>query len=319
LCRGIRDIMVTNGSSSLTPWKLVRDMVVRPGIFTDRSVIRRVAAEPPIVLGASTALLLQIAHPKVAQGVADHSDFASDPLPRLLGTLDYLGMVTFGTKEEAHKVAWSVMRTHDRITGPGYSAHDPELQCWVNATLFQTAREMHERTVGSLPPEEMARYYEEFCSYAMLLGCPREALPADITAFDDYWAEMVASLDVTDIARRLAVPILYPPVAPRLTWPLAAFLRLLTVGMLPAPVRAGYALPWTPGRRRALRLVLGAMKVAMRMTPGAVRRWPMRASVPLFRRYRWRRYEGRALDARPSEVARRDRDTNVGRLRGPRG
>jgi uncharacterized protein (DUF2236 family) len=275
-------------------------MALRPGVFTDRSVIRRVAAEPPILLGAGAALLLQLAHPKVAQGVSEHSGFESAPLPRLFGTMDYLSMVTFGTKQEAQRVAWSVMRTHDRVNGPGYSAHDPELQCWVNATLFEMARRLHERTIGPLPDEEAARYYEEFCSLALLLGCPRGALPADLAAFDEYWAEMVATLEVTDVARRLSGPILRPPVVPWLTWPLAAFLRLLAAGMLPAPIRAGYALPWTPARRRSLALLLGTVKVVMRTVPGAVRRWPMRASVPLFRRLRWRRYEGRALSARPS-------------------
>jgi uncharacterized protein (DUF2236 family) len=274
-------------------------MVVRPGTFTDRSVIRRVAAEPQIVLGAGTALLLQIAHPKVARGVSDHSGFEANPLPRLLGTLDYLGMVTFGTKEEAQRVAWSVMRTHDRINGPGYSAHDPDLQCWVNATLFQTARELHERTLGPMPPEETACYYEEFCSIALLLGCPRAALPADVAAFDEYWAEMIGTLEVTDVARRLAGPILHPPVLPWLTWPLAMLTRLLAVGLLPEPIRAGYGLPWTPGRQRALDLTLGTIRAAARVTPGAIRRLPMRASVPAFRRFRWQRYQGRALDARP--------------------
>ena len=268
-------------------------MAVRPGIFTDRSVTRRVAAEPPILLGAGTALLLQIAHPKVARAVSEHSDFESNPVPRLLETLDYLSMVTFGTKEEAHRVAWSVMRTHDRVNGPGYTAHDPDLQCWVNATLFQTARDLYERMLGQMPPDETARYYEEFCSIAVLLGCPREALPADVAAFDAYWAEMIRKLKITDAARRLAVPILHPPIMPWLTWPFAMVLRLLSVGLLPETVREDYALPWTPASRRMLRLLLWAMKVAMRITPGAIRRLPMRASVPLFRRVRWRRYAGR--------------------------
>jgi uncharacterized protein (DUF2236 family) len=272
-------------------------MAVRPGKFTDQSVIRRVAAEPTIMLGAGTALLLQIAHPKVAQGVADHSGFESSPLPRLFGTLDYLGMVTFGTKEEAHRAAWNVLRRHDLVAGPGYSAHDPDLQCWVNATLFQTARLLYERTIGALPPDETARYYEEFCFIALLLGCPRERLPADVAAFDEYWATMVSTLEVTDAARRLAGAILRPPVVPWLTWPFAVVFRLLAVGLLPEPIRVGYALPWTPARQRWLTLVLGTIKAVMTVTPGVVRRWPMRASVPLFRRLRWRRYEGRAHSA----------------------
>jgi uncharacterized protein (DUF2236 family) len=73
----------------------------------------------------------------------------------------------------------------------------------------------------------------------------------------------------------------------------------LLLGLLPEPIRAAYGLPWTTARQRALDLTLGTIKVAARVTPGAVRRLPMRASVPAFRRFRWRRYQGRALDARP--------------------
>ena len=66
-------------------------------------MIRRVAAEPALIAGAGRALLLQLAHPKVAQGVADHSDFENDPLPRLTGTLDFLTFVVWGTPEEVYQ------------------------------------------------------------------------------------------------------------------------------------------------------------------------------------------------------------------------
>ncbi|MCW2861584.1 MAG: hypothetical protein JWP48_3292 [Actinoallomurus sp.] len=48
------------------------------GTFGDDAVIHWVAAEPALLAGGGRALLLQLAHPKVARGVADHSDFASD-------------------------------------------------------------------------------------------------------------------------------------------------------------------------------------------------------------------------------------------------
>ncbi|HEY5495455.1 MAG TPA: oxygenase MpaB family protein, partial [Candidatus Limnocylindrales bacterium] len=48
-----------------------------------------------LLLGAGPrALLLQLAHPLVAEGVAQHSDFRADPWSRLAGTLrSYLRII----------------------------------------------------------------------------------------------------------------------------------------------------------------------------------------------------------------------------------
>ena len=54
-----------------------------PGTLT-----RRINLEPVILLGGGRALLLQVAHPLVAAGVADHSDYRSDPWGRLVRTLE---------------------------------------------------------------------------------------------------------------------------------------------------------------------------------------------------------------------------------------
>ena len=47
----------------------------------------RVGAKIRVLGAGPRALLLQIAHPAVAAGVADHSDFRADPWRRLAGTL----------------------------------------------------------------------------------------------------------------------------------------------------------------------------------------------------------------------------------------
>ena len=55
-------------------------------MFPPDSVIRRVSAEPALLFGAGRALLLQLAHPAVAQGVSDHSEFKRNPFARLQRT-----------------------------------------------------------------------------------------------------------------------------------------------------------------------------------------------------------------------------------------
>ncbi|MCD0449368.1 DUF2236 domain-containing protein [Actinocorallia sp. API 0066] len=264
---------------------------MKPGLFEDTATIRRISAEPQGLLGGPAALLLQLAHPSVARGVADHSDFKDNPRQRLYSTLDYLTMVIFGTKEEAHRVAWNAMRAHDRVNGPGYSAHDAELLTWVFATLYQVARDLQERLHGPLDEATGERFYQESAALATLLGAPREALPDNAATFARYWDEQIAALTVSDVARGEARAILYPRQwSLRLGGPLT---RLMTAGLLPEPIRRQYGLSWTASDARRFRLVIAAMGVVLRITPGPVRRLPARLAVPVARRTRWKRYTGR--------------------------
>ncbi len=55
--------------------------------FTPGAAIRRIGGENILPLGGGRALLMQIAHPLLARGVAEHSNFGADRRRRLLGTL----------------------------------------------------------------------------------------------------------------------------------------------------------------------------------------------------------------------------------------
>jgi uncharacterized protein (DUF2236 family) len=224
----------------------------------DDAVIRWVAAEPALLLGGGRALLLQLAHPQVARGVADHSDFADDPYPRLAGTLDFLTFVVWGTPEEAERAAASVRRIHRHVTGPGYSAADPELQTWVNATLTDTALDLYGRLFGPLPEAVAERYYQDATEVAAVLGCPREAQPPDLRAFRAYFEGTVAGLRVSPAARDLAHVVLRGQSLPAYLRPGLPLNRFVTAGLLPPPIRAQYGLSWGPRRDRALGALLRA-------------------------------------------------------------
>ncbi len=130
------------------------------GLFDDGSVIRRVNSEGIILAGGGRALLLQLAHPQVAQGVAEHSNFKEDPLSRLNGTLEFTYTVVFGARIEAERISEIVRIIHQKVIGPGYTASDPELLCWVNATLIETALGIYECVFSPLDPHEVETYYE---------------------------------------------------------------------------------------------------------------------------------------------------------------
>src|ERR671930_2792354 len=84
-------------------------LVSRDGYFSPESVIRRIgnSALTPF-LGGGPAVLLQVAHPLVAAGVAEHSDYGRNLWRRLIRTLRALYLIAYGTKQEAELAAEQV-------------------------------------------------------------------------------------------------------------------------------------------------------------------------------------------------------------------
>ncbi|CNF64749.1 FadD27 [Mycobacterium tuberculosis] len=245
----------------------------------DRDVLRTLAAEPLVGLAAGRALLMQLAHPGVARGVAEHSDFAARPLARLFGTLDFLLVTTFGTPEQVARIAAKVRGIHTTVRGEGYSGNDPDLQMWVNATLIDSALYIHETLMRprDTDPEE---YYRQARIVAEVLGCPLDAQPPDLAAFRAYMDETLAGLEVTDAGREVADAVLWPRKL-RALFPALAVFRLITAALLPERLRAEYGLAWTPARRRAAGLLLWSASAGHRVTPRFLRRPPQALLVRL--------------------------------------
>jgi uncharacterized protein (DUF2236 family) len=243
------------------------------GLFPDDAMIRQVSGEVILLLGGGRALLMQLAHPQVAAGVADHSGFDKDPFGRLRRTLDATYTIVFGTEAEADLVARQLFAVHERVTGPDYRANDPELLMWVHATLVDTALRVHARFVRPLTADEAERYYQDSMVVAEVLGVPRDVQPPDLVAFNRYTRQMVGSLQVSDTARQLADAVLHPRL-PFVAEPGMAFARELTAGLLPRPLREQFGLGWDRNRKRALVLAGAASRTVLPRVPSVVRRAP---------------------------------------------
>ena len=256
--------------SNRTTWRLHREVVV--------------------LAGWGRAILLQLAHPLVAQGVADHSGFARDSrgrVRRLERTLRAMLALTFGTAEEAAEAAAAINAIHDRVNGhlregtghfsagTAYSAHDPALLAWVHATLIDTFLLTYERFVAPLSPGERDRYCREASGAAPLLGIPPDALPRRTDELAAYMERMLdnGEIVVTDTARALAREILWPGL-PWPAGPLLVLARLTTVGLLPPAIRLAYGFTWSRRRERTLRLLTCAVRHGLPLVPPLVRHWP---------------------------------------------
>lgn len=252
-------------------------------------VTRKVNREIVVVLGWGRAILLQLAHPLVAAGVAEHSDFRTGPIGyvrRVNRTVGAMLALTFGPPAAARASADAINAVHDRVSGTlkenagafpagtQYSAHDPELLRWVHATLMDSIPLAYELFVAPLTPEEKDRYCLESTEIETQLHIPRGLLPRDRGELDRYLQTMAASgeLEVTDTARKLARSLLWPRFGP------AGFLfsplRRITVGLLPPATRDAYEFQWTQKDDTALGRWVRAIRRVRSWLPRLAREWP---------------------------------------------
>jgi uncharacterized protein (DUF2236 family) len=240
----------------------------------DNAEMRVVAREGALLAGGARAILLQVAHPGVARGVAEHSDFAARPLDRLRATLTYVYGVTFGTPEEARAVAAMVTGAHRAVSGVGYRASDPELQLWVAATLYDTALLLYEELFGPLDPGVADKFYEQYAVLGTALQVPPGRWPGDGAAFRSYWEHMIDTLEVSDDARRVAHDLLHPEQAPLVLGAAMPLNRFLTAAWLPPPIRRQYGIGWDATRQRRYDAVMTVGGAVYRRLPVPIREAP---------------------------------------------
>ena len=257
-----------------------------PGLFGPGSEVWRVGRERILLLGGPAALLMQLAHPLVAAGVADHSGFMADPFERLRATLDATLRVSFGDREQVQEAAARIGATHQRVrgilratvgpfpAGTPYSATDPELAMWVHATLVYVAIAAYELLVGSLSWARRERYYQEARRFARIFGVTDQVCPATYQAFLEYLRSMQQSelLTVGDQARSLAEQVLHPPVPTvlRLTKPAS---RAVTAALLPSMIRQQFGLRLGVLERTLLHTIIRMLRATITVWPRRVRYW----------------------------------------------
>lgn len=270
--------------------RLVRSDHVRAGTA---SITWKINREVIVVAGWGRAILLQLAHPAIAAGVHGHSSFRGSlraSVRRLHSTVGAMLSLTFGDTEQMITAAAGINLIHDRVSGrvregagEAYSAHDPDLQRWVHATLLETMPLTYELLVGPLTLHERDRYCSEAALMEPLLGMPDGWLPRNSAQLDTYMREMLAGgrLAVTDTSRALARAVLYPP-RWHVGWPAFRAMQLVTIGSLPRSIRHAYGFEWGARDERAFARWTALLRTSRRLLPALAREWPMarRATAP---------------------------------------
>jgi len=269
----------------------LRDTAADAGLFGPETVTWRVMREPLLMLGAGRALLMQAAHPLVAQGAIDHSAFATDPYGRLERTVEWVTLVSFGTTAEARAVSERVLRVHTRIAGrlPAshattrvragreYSAANAPLLRWVHASFVDSMLATHDALVGDLGDADRDGFVREWEAVAALMGVPGRLLWPSAAALREYVARQIARGPCLPGAgsRLVARTVLHPPVRSRVLRPGMDMVAFVAVGLLPPALRAAYGFPWTRAHAAAHAATFASLRAAHPLLPRRLRISPV--------------------------------------------
>jgi len=254
------------------------------------AITRRINAERIVLAGWSRAILLQLAHPLVAAGVDDHSTFRERPwsfVTRLHHTVRAMLALTFADDAGREQALDGIRTIHRRVNGTlpegagrfragtPYSAEDPELVLWVHATLLDSIPFVYDLTVAPLGIADRDAYCEEAASVAIALGARADDVPRSWAALRTYVAGQYANgcIAVTPQARRVARLVLRPAMAPLIA-PAAWMNRIVTLGLLPPPVREQYGFDWRPRDARTFDRLIPALRRLRSITPEWLALWP---------------------------------------------
>lgn len=270
------------------------------GFYGPGTMMWRINREAVLLGAGPAALLLQVAHPLVAEGVAQHSTFESDPWKRLHGTIATTMDLVFGDGRAAERAVRRLNGIHAGVRGKvedeaaravaaSYRALDPDLLLWVQVTLIVTSVRAYGRWVAPLSAVQKEQFWQEARRVGVRLGIPLSLSPADWPALADYWRRMLATdgpIHATEAARRMAPLIIRPPL-PLAPGPIVDLAALPGLALLPPRLRDEFGIEWGPGRERLARLLALALRGWVRAVPIGLRQMPQARAA-------FRRVAGRA-------------------------
>ncbi len=260
-------------------------------------ITTRIVGDARLMNGAGYALLLQVAHPVVSAGVAEHSNFQEDPYGRLVRTLDYVNVSVFGGDAAATEMGRRTRAMHKRIKGvmpdgTRYHSLEPEPFAWVHATLVHSILKCARRFGSEPTPYERDVLYQDWRAIGEHIGVRPRDLPETYPEFAEYvrWMErerLRPTESVRTVLRTMVAPKA-PPVGnigdgtwKVASWPASRALRLVTLGLLGSTVRARLELPWSQADRLQFEAIAVTQRAASPLLPRTAREFG-----PTYLRYR---------------------------------
>ncbi len=248
------------------------------GFFGPDSASWQLYREPVVLLGGIRALLLQIAHPAIADGVNRFSNFREDALDRGRRTFMAMAKIYFGDAEVARRTALQLHTIHSFIRGTylpkqgptvSYCANDPNLLLWVLATLIDTTYLVFDTIQGPLSENMKEQFYRESKTTALLMGIPEDLYPPTLADFQQYFSDTVAQeLYINETTMQLATAILDNRYSSK------RLSEALAVGFLPKKLIDDFHLKDMPKVRRRFGRIIRLARAFQALTPRYLRTAP---------------------------------------------
>ena len=198
-----------------------------PGFYLPHEAPWVVHADLATLVGGVRALLMQALHPGSLSGVRNHSRYKADPLGRLAGTIQWLTVTTFASKESILREAARVRGMHQRVKGQytsadgktrGYSAMDPELLLWVHIAFMESFLRCHQTYSAAPIPGGADEYVRLWAKSVEPLGVDRAPQSEEelFAAMEHFAPQLVVNDETREVIRWLRNPPL--PAASRVVY-----------------------------------------------------------------------------------------------------
>ena len=266
----------------------------RTGRFSPRpvgpgSLLWHYAGDHRMAFTGLSAGILQLMHPAIGAGVAEHSNFFTDPWDRIIRSVPQIMGVIYDPDPEA--VGRRVRNYHRPIRGVDhqgrpYRALEPATYWWAHATFQHAAEQVADRfDVHRLNGAERDEMYLDGVEWYRRYGVSMRPVPADYRSFRAEWdRHLDRVLEMTPAAQRALDMALHDrtmqlgflPSWTRLLQPLVVnpVLRLTAIGGLPAPVRRRFSIPWRIDEELQYRVLQLAVRETWRNLPAPLRYGP---------------------------------------------
>lgn len=159
---------------------------------------------PSVLAAGLGAIVMEVLHPSVMDGVFTQSAYRTQPARRAQETLGYVLRTTFGNTEAATALVGRVRRIHGRVGGAradgvGYQALDPDLIAWVHTCIPWAIMTAYDRYARPLTTAEKDRYLREQAVVGRMGGADR--VPESVAELEAYVERMRPLLAVNEQTR----------------------------------------------------------------------------------------------------------------------
>ncbi|MCX6402503.1 MAG: oxygenase MpaB family protein, partial [Actinobacteria bacterium] len=176
--------LLSGAENGVPEWTPLVEAGDDAGLFKPTDAAWVVHADVATMIGGIRALLLQALHPGSLAGVMQHSRYEEDALGRLSGTIRWLTICTFGSKEALEVESARVRQMHERVKGKfstndgserSYKASDSDLLMWVHVAFTDSFLAAHqEYGVQEINPDEYVKQWANAVTPIGILNPPQD-------------------------------------------------------------------------------------------------------------------------------------------------